>query len=90
LTLLRDWAEEESIPFPKAISKCKVSYNPGYAKFLIRLSTLLDTYPRLLQSGQPVRWFKINMPYIEEICAENKLEWSEQPQQHYADDAYIE
>ncbi len=85
LGLLRAQVKEKKKAFQKALKKCGVKYNCDYANFLIRLSTLIDTYPRLLLCGMPVRWFKVNMRSIEIVCKENAQEWGEIDQHDFED-----
>lgn len=90
LALLQFLAKKEGKPFKEVLSKCEVNYSQDYATFLIRLSKMIDEYPRLLKSDRSLFWFKANMGYIEQICMENRSEWSEVSEQYSDDEMYVD
>ena len=58
-------------------------YKPEYASFLMHLVRLLNKYPLLLRSSQPLYWFKSNMKYIQKICLDYGSEWREDVRKYY-------
>ncbi len=80
LTSLRECVrKQKNKTFKKALIENGIKYKPEYASFLMRLAILLNKYPRLLRSSQPLYWFKSNMKYIQKICSE----WLKNARKYY-------
>lgn len=90
LQLLYDCTDGETImTFEAAIKQCKIDYKPPYAKWLIKLSTLLQKFPKLMKSSMSVHFFKANFRNLERICFDNEAEWAEEEEEVYCEDRYI-
>src|SRR5271165_1308973 len=75
--------KQKKIPFKKALIENGINYKLEYASFLMRLARLLNKYPRLLRSSQPLYWFKSNMKHIQKICSDYGSEWRVDAREYY-------
>ncbi len=75
--------KQKKIPFKQAFIENCMKFKPEYASFLMRLARLLNKYPRLLRSSQPLYWLKSNMEYIQKTCSDYGSEWREDVRKYY-------